>query len=83
MNTVQEQIDKIRRGECDAFLGIDEYADTMESMQARIEFLEKALQHIGDYKCPPSKCDTELEIYKDLSSVRGRLARAALKEQAL
>ena len=51
MNTkeIQEQIATIRRGEVDAFLGVDEYADTMEAMLKE----NKRLKDIA------SDCDAE------------------------
>lgn len=48
---IREQIAKIRRGERDAHLGIDEYANTMEAMlfdakrmRARIKELSEELE---------------------------------------
>ena len=50
MNTkeIQEQIATIRRGEVDAVLGVDEYADTMEAMLKENEELRKMRKLCAD-----------------------------------
>ena len=82
MNTkeIQEQIATIRRGEVDAVLGVDEYADTMEAMLKENEELRKVRKRCADSLNGMN--DKRYRLKEALLDIRV-MADKALKSQAV